>query len=74
MYIYMLYMQVYEYTKPEATICSKPLGSSHLLPAISSYAAHLLPCPFLWRHLLSPHISPVATLLTNIYRVNMCGS
>ena len=62
----MLYKQLYEYNKLEATICSQPVHSSHLLPATTcSPAAHLLllllclPAPLLGHHLLF-HVSVVA--------------
>ena len=45
----MPHKQLYETNKPEATICSGPLGSSHPLAATSSPSAQLLPgdCVFL---------------------------
>ena len=41
--IYILYKALYKYNKPEASICSQPLVSSHLFLAIRSSTAHLLP-------------------------------
>ena len=61
----MLHKQLYEYDKPEATICSQIQGRSHLLPATSSSTPLLLwlHTPRLGRHQL-PHISAAATPLT----------